>query len=1010
MRISQKIIITVITAITIASLSDYYKVQSSIELRNLFDELIESETPALTSLIEIKSSARQASLKAIEYSIRGNLKDKEKTLEAIEKIKLHVSTYSNIEHQDHRSSKTDIEKLNTLVNSFIQTTENYLKLSTGPSLSQLTFDESEVHQSRKIIIQKIKSIDNSKQKLLLEKIRSEARKTSLKSVEFYLRGIQKDKEKALNSITKLNNLAIKFKKATQNDMNSREISSLITTYTDSAKKYLNDISQRKAPVNKIFAYESKLNKSRRSLIHELYNFIEIEKNELLVASDYAKNSVDSLVNIVIFAAITLSLTLIFAGVMLRRAISIPISHLIDATKHIGSGNLESRINISSNDEIKELADSFNIMAEKLASSQDNHKRTLATLIESEQDLSITLNSIGDAVITTDATGHISRMNPVAEKLTGWSSEEAKGQLLKKIFPIINASTREPINSPIDKVMSTGEIIYLSNHTTLISRDGTEYHIADSAAPIRNSDNKILGMVLVFNDVTEQYNLRQVASESKKNLQSIMDNSPAVIYVKDIEGHFTFVNKKFNELFKIQSDKVIGHSLHDIFPQDVADEMKKNDIDVLETGHSLESEEIVPQNGELHTFISTKFPLRDKENKIYAICGISSDITDKKLKDEQLRRSQKMDALGKLTGGIAHDFNNMLGVILGYSELLSQITKGDEKLGGYIHEIHKAGERGANLTKKLLSFSRQKVADSKVHDINKLLTEQKHMLEKTLTARIKLKTELADKLWSVLLDSGDLEDAIVNMCINAMHAIDGNGQLTIRTYNESVNEADAKHLQIEAGDYVLLSITDTGKGMDQMTKERIFDPFFSTKGEQGTGLGLSQVYGFVENSNGTIKVYSEPGHGTRLTLYFPRKIEENIIENLTKQADDNNQNLHGTENILIVDDEPALLMLTSKVLEASGYNIFSAANGKRALEILKEEPIDLMLSDVIMPEMDGYQLAEIVLKDYPKVKIQMASGFSDDRHEKMIDESLHKNLLHKPYHSKTLLKRLRELLD
>lgn len=736
-----------------------------------------------------------------------------------------------------------------------------------------------------------------------------------------------------------------------------------------------------------------------ALLPGLETTLHIGINQSVIANKLASNKQ----TILLLSGAILLLSVIIA-LYLSRQITTPLSAFAQHIHSFGKGEkfkfTESKSSIP---EITELAHAMQI-------ASTERKNALEIAFQRERNLSITLNSIGDAVITTDEHGHVNRMNPVAERLTGWNNEEAKGQSLKNIFQIINASTREPIDNPIDKVMSSGEIVYLSNHTTLISRNATEYQIADSAAPIRDEDDNILGMVLVFNDVTEQYKLRQAAADSKNNMQSIMDNSPAVIYVKDIEGRFTFVNKKFTDLFKMPHDKVIGHSLHDIFPQDIADEMKKNDLDVLETGHSLESEEIVPQDGELHTFISTKFPLRDKENKIYAICGISTDVTDKKLKEEQLRRSQKMDALGKLTGGIAHDFNNMLGVILGYSELLSHVLGKDEKTSSYIREIQKAGERGAKLTNKLLSFSRQKASDSKAHDINRLLSEQTHMLEKTLTARITLKTELADNLWQVLLDSSDLVDAIVNISINAMHAIKGNGQLTIRTYNESVNKTDADHLGIEPGDYVLLSITDSGAGMDRATKERIFDPFFSTKGDQGTGLGLSQVYGFVENSNGTIKVYSEPGHGTRFTLYFPRNIDADTTEISSTNPVENKSNLHGTETILIVDDEPALLKLTSKILLVHGYKTFTAENGKYALEILDNEHIDLVLSDVIMPEMDGYELATIILKEHPEIKIQMASGFSDDRHENFIDDSLHENLLHKPYHSATLLKRLRELLD
>lgn len=633
------------------------------------------------------------------------------------------------------------------------------------------------------------------------------------------------------------------------------------------------------------------------------------------------------------------------------------------------------------------------------------------LQKSEEHLSITLNSIGDGVIATDASGNVTRINPVAEQLTGWSLAEAQGQPVKNIFPIINASTREPIANPVEKVISTGEIVYLSNHTTLIARDGTEYQIADSAAPIRNGDDQILGMVLIFNDVTEAYKLRQRAAESRRDLQAVMDNSPAAIYIKDTDGRFMFINRRFEQLFHIQQKDVVGKSLYDIFPEEIADEIKRNDEDVLHAGYALESEEVAAHDDGLHTYSSIKFPLFNDEGKVYAVCGISSDITHHKKQEAQLRHSQKMDALGKLTGGVAHDFNNILGIILGYAELLESELNGQPELADYAHNIYAAGERGSKITHKLLAFSRQKSLDFESLDLNKLLRDEQDILEKVLTARIKLVFQLADNLWKVQLDRGEIQDAILNLAINSMHAMEKGGTLSIQTVNEHLNENDARRLMINSGDYVLLSISDTGCGMDNETKEKIFEPFFSTKGESGTGLGLSQVYGFMERCGGTISVYSEPGHGTQLVLYLPRAhnsdgdYESGIFNNNDKLSDSN-----GMETILVVDDEPALVEITSKILSQHGYNVLSAGSGKQALALLEHEVVDLMLSDVIMPEMDGYQLATIVQKKYPAIEIQIASGFSDDRSVDMADNKLHENLLNKPLNSQILLKRIRTLLD
>lgn len=383
-----------------------------------------------------------------------------------------------------------------------------------------------------------------------------------------------------------------------------------------------------------------------------------------------------------------------------------------------------------------------------------------------------------------------------------------------------------------------------------------------------------------------------------------------------------------------------------------------------------------------------------------------DLTEQKQQEEKIRRTQKMDALGKLTGGVAHDYNNMLGVIMGYSDLLEDALSNQPVLAKYAQEIHHASERGAKLTKKLLSFSRQRAPEATCLNLNALLKNQQLMLEKTLTARIKLVFELLDNLWLVWLDDGDMEDVILNISINAMHAIEGNGRVTIQTGNKVINQIDAKQLGIVPGDYILFSVTDTGCGIDDETMERIFEPFFSTKGKEGTGLGLSQVYGFVRNNGGAINAFSESGHGTRITLYFPRYISQ-CNEQLAE--DRHIIEVKGKETILVVDDEPVLLNLNSEILGNHGFNVICTESAKNALHILETETVDLLISDIIMPEMDGYQLAAIVKKKYSGIKIQLMSGFTGDRVMRITDEGLQQKLLLKPFSSQNLLQRVHDLL-
>ena len=861
------------------------------------------------------------------------------------------------------------------------------------------------------------------------------------------------------------------------------------------------------------------------LIQGLGTTLHIGINQSEIAQTLSRNKQ----NILLMSLVIILLAIIFAYFWSKR-ITAPLSDLIDHIQRYGSGETVNFDDLNINTpEIRLLASTLQVAAKE---RQQAH----SAILEREKDLEITLNSIGDAVIATDANGNITRMNPVASQLTGWSLDEAKGLSVKSVFPIVNASTHLSIENPVEKVIATGETVYLSNHTTLISKDGTEYQIADSAAPIRNENNDILGMLLVFNDVTEQYRLREAIRESEKKYQTLAVIAPVGIYYTDKQGNCLYVNEKWSEITGLSYEEAAGdgwiNSLHpddkervflewsnsarenipfkceyrfkhneethwvlgqalaetndegeaigyvgtitDItalkHAEDSAQASSQAMIDAQQLAHIgswkmnlLTNElqwsdeiyrifEVDPEKitASYDTFLNAIHPEdRDKVNTEYTdavknktpysivhrllmpdgrikhvhehcevfydkqgkpICstGTVQDITEQVNMEESLRRTEKMDALGKLTGGIAHDYNNMLGVILGYADLLESMLGDQPKLANYVSKIRHAGERGANLTTKLLSFSRQKASNDQVIFINELLHEEQHMLEKTLTARIKLIFDLEDGLWPVMLDSNQLEDAIVNLSINASHAIQGNGQLIIKTRNKQIDEAHARLIQLPEGDYVQLSITDSGCGMDQSTKERIFEPFYSTKGEKGTGLGLSQVYGFVESSYGAIQVQSELNKGTEFIFYFPRHSQTGDVEKTLKE--DATPNEKGHESILIVDDEASLLNLSREILENQGYQIHCAGNAKQALDILMHHPIDLMLSDIIMPDMDGYKLSELVREKYPSIKIQLTSGFSDDRHTSPSDIELHSSLLNKPYRPTALLKRIRDLLN
>lgn len=507
-------------------------------------------------------------------------------------------------------------------------------------------------------------------------------------------------------------------------------------------------------------------------------------------------------------------------------------------------------------------------------------------------------------------------------------------------------------------------------------------------------------------------LKRALRNKSEQFRAMVDLAHEFTYLRRIDGQYEYVSPYcinltgYDEQAFYSTPNLMDQLIH---PDDV--ERWQKHVHRINNHGEYETFDLRLLSKDGHTVWISHLcmPICNEKGEQTGVRSTNLDITSRKQAEEQSRRSQKMDALGKLTGGIAHDYNNMLGIIVGYADLLESALGDQPKLAKYAQNIIHAGERGSKLTKKLLIFSKRKISTDDKTDINSILLNEQHMLEKTLTVRINLVLTLADDLWSVWLDDSELEDAILNMSINAMHAIEGNGQLKIETSNQTINKLDAQLLGLASGEYVLLRITDTGQGMDVATKEKIFDPFFSTKGENGTGLGLSQVYGFVERSKGAINVYSEPGRGTRLALYFPRHDESSCREKPVEEDVTLDTDYRGTETILVVDDEPEMLSLSYEILAPYGFNVILAESAQQALEILKHETVDLLLSDIIMPEMDGYQLVAIVSEKYPEIKIQLSSGFADINHADLVDEGLQQNLLSKPFNSIALLQRIKLLL-
>jgi signal transduction histidine kinase len=390
---------------------------------------------------------------------------------------------------------------------------------------------------------------------------------------------------------------------------------------------------------------------------------------------------------------------------------------------------------------------------------------------------------------------------------------------------------------------------------------------------------------------------------------------------------------------------------------------------------------------------------------------AEERAERKKLEEQLRQAQKMEAIGQLTGGIAHDFNNMLTVILGYSELMLQRLKAEDHLRSDVEQVKEAGVRASLLTRQLLAFSRKQVLQPKVLDVNAVLTNMDRMLQRLIGEDVDLVTMPAPGLGRVHADPGQIEQVIVNLAVNARDAMPNGGKLTIETANVELDDAYArKHISVKPGSYVMLAVSDTGCGMDAATQARIFEPFFTTKEVgKGTGLGLSTVYGIVKQSEGYVWVYSEVGRGTTFKVYLPR------VEAMAEAVEPSREAakaIRGSETVLLVEDEKSVRALARSILRAHGYTVLEAGQGKEALLLSgqHEGPIHLMITDVVMPELSGRDLAERLKPSRPNMKVLFMSGYADKaivHHGELKPDTA---FLQKPFTPDALALKVREVLD
>jgi len=714
----------------------------------------------------------------------------------------------------------------------------------------------------------------------------------------------------------------------------------------------------------------------------------------------------------IYTSLAIFIGILFAWAM-ARSLTRGIRNLKDAIDKISEGSRDVICELNRHDELEELCHDFNKMLITLREHEDNIIISHKALNKSERRFAKLIDNLRTEYIfySHDVNGIFTYVSPSITDVLGYSEEE----YLQKYdtFYTDNPLNKEAIRQT--NLLLEGEVIS-PYEVEVYHKDGRIRRMAVTESSVTNKKGKITAIEGIARDITEIKYASEKIQNEKDNferehllLNSIVNSIPDQIYYKTIDGRYLGSNKSFNESIGLSENEMRHRHDSDLFSHDKYLEHLEIEAEINKTGHEVHREEVMSSESGIQHILNTVYTdFKNTKGERGGYIYISRDVSDAKNQEQQLRRSQRLDALGKLTGGVAHDYNNLLGIVIGYAELLSMECD-NEKLKNFANEILKAGNRGVNLTKKLLAFTKSQNSSSSSVNINTLLNSDLVMLQKTLTAIIDIKYDFDENLWDTWIDAAEFLDSILNISINAMHAMPDGGQLIFTTRNISLSKIEAMTKQLSPGEYVRISISDSGCGMTESVKDQLFDPFFTTKGEKGSGLGLSQVFGFISRSQGYISVYSELGKGSTFNIYLKRYCDETIAT--TPDTLDTDISVSGKgQRILVVDDEPALKELATHILSGNGYIVFDADNARSALDCLKKEKIDLILSDVIMPDVDGYELASIVRDNYPGVKIILASGFTKFESQKPELQDLTENMLHKPYTTTDLLAAISDLLS
>jgi len=634
-------------------------------------------------------------------------------------------------------------------------------------------------------------------------------------------------------------------------------------------------------------------------------------------------------------------------------------------------------------------------------------RPLRGDVVAEHDRSASLVAIleatPDLVGIADPAGRLVYVNRGGRKMVGLDERaDLSGQKIGDFYDAAN--TQMVLTEAIPTAVRDGS---WSGDTELMARDGHVVAVSQVILAHKKPDGTVAATSTIARDITE----RKRAEASRLLLATAVEQAAEMVVIVDAAGTIVYVNPVFEKITQYTSDDAIGQNSRILKSGKQDAEFYRSMWATLTAGEVWSGYMINKRkDGTLYDEESTISPVRDAAGTIVNYVAVKHDVSERTILEARLRQSLKMESVGQLASGIAHDFNNLLTVINGTAELLLQDLREDDPVRADLQEVHSAGQLAAGLTRQLLAFSRKQILEPRVMNINAVAVGMESLLQRLLGEDINIVVVRADGVGNVKADRGQIEQVITNLAVNARDAMPQGGALTIETLNVTIDERFAQRhgADVAPGRYVLLTVTDTGVGMDEATRARVFEPFFTTKDlGKGTGLGLSTVYGIVKQSQGFIWAYSEVGTGTCFKVYLPQVADALTIDLPQPTA----ASRACTETILVLEDNDGLRRLATRLLTTAGYTVIGANGGRDALRLLERDdaPVHLLLTDVVMPDMSGPQAAELLTRMRPAMKVLYMSGYTGDavvRHGVLESET---HFLGKPFTAADLLRKVSEAL-